>query len=160
MKIAVSACLLGENCKYNGGNNLNRAVLQYVSGHEVLPLCPECLGGLPVPRPPAEIVNGTVQTAEGTSVNAAFRLGAARALDAVRAAEAELVILQPRSPSCGLGQVYDGSFTKTLIEGDGVFGALLRANGIPAVTSENLPDKPINGKCSSMGLPEDGFKCQ
>ena len=76
MKIMVSACLLGENCKYNGGNNKNEELLRLLSGHTVIPVCPEVLGGLPVPRGPAEIVNGEVMTREGVSVDSAFRLGA------------------------------------------------------------------------------------
>ena len=80
MKILVSACLLGENCKYSGGNNYSEKVAAFVQGHEVIPVCPEVLGGLSVPRTPAEIVNGEVVTKDGVSVDAAFRAGAARAL--------------------------------------------------------------------------------
>lgn len=138
MKILVSACLLGENCKYSGGNNRNEAVLRYVKGHEVIPVCPEVLGGLPVPRPSAEIVCGTVRTADGTSVDREFRLGAEKALALAKESGAELAILQPRSPSCGKGTVYDGTFSKKLVDGNGVFCALLLENGIPVKTPEEL----------------------
>ena len=74
MKIMVSACLLGENCKYNGGNNLSKKVLEFIKGHEVISVCPEVMGGLPIPRIPAEIVNGVVTTKDGHNVDKEFRL--------------------------------------------------------------------------------------
>ena len=130
MKIAVSACLLGENCKYNGGNNFNETLAEFLKGHEVIGVCPEVLGGLPTPRPTSEIVNGVVRHKDGTSVDAEFRKGAGRALEIVQKMGADLVILQSRSPSCGVGVIYDGTFSKTLIPGDGVFVKLLKENGI------------------------------
>ena len=102
MRIVVSACLLGENCKYSGGNNENKAVLNFVKDHELIPVCPEVLGGLPVPRMPAEIVNGVVRCRDGRSVDDAFRSGAAKALTIALKEKAELAILQSRSPSCGV----------------------------------------------------------
>ena len=84
MKIMVSACLLGENCKYSGGNNRNEKVLAYVAGHEVIPVCPEVMGGLPTPRVPAEIVNGMVINREGVNVDHEYRLGAQKALQIAR----------------------------------------------------------------------------
>ncbi|MBR2591077.1 MAG: DUF523 domain-containing protein [Clostridia bacterium] len=133
MIIALSACLLGENCKYNGSNNYNRFLADYLKGHEVVPICPEVLGGLPVPREPVEIVGEVVRRRDGGSVDAAFRAGAQAALEKVKAAGAELVILQSRSPSCGVGTIYDGTFTGTLTAGDGIFAALLKENGIPVI---------------------------
>ena len=130
MKILVSACLLGENCKYSGGNNYSEKAAAFVQGHEVIPVCPEVLGGLSVPRTPAEIVNGEVVTKDGVSVDAAFRAGAARALAIAKENGVELAILQPRSPSCGAAEVYDGTFTGRKIPGQGVFAALLRENGL------------------------------
>ena len=115
MKIAVSACLLGENCKYNGGNNYSEKVRAYTKGHEVIPVCPEVLGGLPIPREPAEIVNGIVSLKDGTSVDKEFREGARRALETVKEQNADIVILQSRSPSCGVNTVYDGSFSGKII---------------------------------------------
>ena len=76
MKIAVSACLLGDNCKYNGGNNYSEKVAEHVKGHDVIPVCPEVLGGLPTPKEPSEIVNGIVKHKDGSSVDAEFRKGA------------------------------------------------------------------------------------
>ena len=133
MKIAVSACLLGENCKYNGGNNYNEKVAAFIEGHEVVGVCPEVLGGLSIPRKPSEIVDGVVRHQDGTSVDAEFRKGAELALKIVKEHEAELVILQSRSPSCGMNTIYDGSFSKTLISGDGVFVELLKKHGIRVV---------------------------
>lgn len=129
MKIAVSACLLGENCKYNGGNNAHAGVRAFVQGHAVLPVCPECMGGLPVPRKPAEIVDGRVRCADGADVHEAFCTGARLACEAIAREGVSLVILQPRSPSCGLRQRYDGSFSGRLIEGQGVFARMLLDRG-------------------------------
>ena len=137
-KIVVSACLLGENCKYNGGNNRSETVLRYVRGREVIAVCPEMLGGLPAPRDPAEIVSGEVQNARGESLDAPFRAGARRALAQIDGEDIELAILQPRSPSCGGRQIYDGTFSHRLIPGQGVFAQLLAERGIRIVEPENL----------------------
>ena len=136
MKILVSACLLGQNCKYSGGNNRCEAVLRYCEGHDVIPVCPEQLGGLPTPRVPAEIVDGTVTTKTGENVDAAFRLGAEKALRIALDAGADFAILQPRSPSCGASRVYDGTFTGTLRPGRGVFAQLLMEHHIPACNAD------------------------
>ncbi len=140
MKIAVSACLLGENCKYNGGNNHSEKILAYLHerGAEAVPVCPEVLGGLPTPRVPSEIVNGVVTNREGVRVDAEFRRGAEAALRIVRESGAELVILQSRSPSCGAKQIYDGTFTGTLVPGRGIFTELLAEAGIPFVDAEEI----------------------
>ena len=130
MKIAVSGCLLGENCKYNGGNNFNEKLAEFLKDHVVISICPEVLGGLPTPRNASEIVEGVVRHKDGTSVDAEFRKGAEVALKIVKENEAALVILQSRSPSCGVDIIYDGTFSKTLIPGDGVFVKLLKENGI------------------------------
>ena len=138
MKIAVSGCLLGENCKYNGGNNYNAKLAAFLEGHEVISICPETLGGLPTPRKPAEIVAGVVMREDGISVDEEFRKGAQSALEIVRKEGAELVILQSRSPSCGVHAIYDGTFSKKIIPGEGVFAALLRAHGIPVLDVADL----------------------
>ena len=138
MKIMVSACLLGENCKYNGGNNYNEKVMNYLKGHEVVPVCPEVLGGLSIPRIPAEIVNGIVTARDGHSVDAEFRMGAQIALEKAIAENVELVILQSRSPSCGVKQIYDGSFTGNKIDGQGVFTKLLKENNFRVIDVEDL----------------------
>ena len=146
MKIMVSACLLGENCKYNGGNNRNPDLLRLLAGHTVLPVCPETAGGLPVPRVPAEIVNGIVTNRDGVSVDSAFRQGAEKALETAEREQPELIILQSRSPSCGVRQIYDGTFTGTLVPGRGVFAetavqAGFRVADAEDILKEGLPDE-------------------
>ena len=138
MKIAVSSCLLGDNCKYNGGNNYSEKVMKFVEKHEVISVCPEVLGGLPIPRESAEIVNGVVSLKDGSSVDKMFRDGAEKALSIVKGKNADLVILQSRSPSCGVNTIYDGSFSGKLIPGQGVFSELLKKNGIKVIDVEDL----------------------
>ena len=138
MKIAVSACLLGENCKYNGGNNYSEKVAKYVEGHEVVPICPEVLGGLSTPREPAEIVGGEVKHKAGDSVDKEFRAGAKVALDLVKKNQVELVILQSRSPSCGVKTIYDGTFSGNIIPGQGVFAKMLKEANIKAMDVEDI----------------------
>ena len=138
MKIAVSACLLGDNCKYNGGNNFSEKVAKFVQGHEVIPVCPEVMGGLPTPRESSEIVDGVVRHKDGTYVDEEFRRGAEIALKKVLENGVELVILQSRSPSCGVKEIYDGTFSGTLIPGQGVFAKLLTENGIEVIDVSDL----------------------
>ena len=138
MKIAVSACLLGENCKYNGGNNYSEKVSEYIKGHEVVSVCPEILGGLPTPRESAEIVNGIVSHKDGTSVDKKFHKGAEIAYEIIKEQQVDLVILQSRSPSCGVNTIYDGSFSGKLISGKGVFADLLQKNGIKVMDIADL----------------------
>ena len=143
MKIMVSACLLGENCKYSGGNNRNEAVLRFVErpGNEVVPICPEVMGGLPTPRVPAEIRDGVAVTRDGRNVDRQFRAGAEKCLALARLERPDLIILQPRSPSCGVGRIYDGSFTGTLVDGQGVTARLLAENGFRIIDADSL-DRP------------------
>lgn len=138
MVIGVSACLLGENCKYNGGNNYSERVIEYIKGHEVVSICPEVLGGLTIPRDPAEIVDGVVKHKDGSSVDKEFRDGAKKALEILKDKGAELVILQSRSPSCGVDSIYDGTFSGKLIPGNGVFVELLKAEGFNVIDVEEL----------------------
>lgn len=138
MKIIVSACLLGYNCKYNGGNNRNQDIIDFVRNHEVLALCPELLGGLSTPRQPAEIQNGIVTNVAGESIDTPFRKGAQAALEIAIREKAELAILQPRSPSCGCKQIYDGTFSRRLIKGKGIFVQLLSEHGIPAIEPDEV----------------------
>lgn len=141
MKVLVSACLLGENCKYSGGNNLCPGLLDWLKteGHEAVPVCPEQLGGLPTPRTPAEIVGGAVTTRDGEDVDQAFRQGAEAALGIARREGAELAVLQPRSPSCGVKQIYDGTFSGRRVSGQGVFAKLLAENGFRLLEPGDLP---------------------
>lgn len=138
MKIMVSACLLGQNCKYNGGNNNNEKVKEFVKGHDVIPVCPEVLGGLPTPRPSAEIVEGVIRTKAGTSVDEEFKKGAREALQMAKEHSIDCAILQSRSPSCGVKQVYDGTFSGRLITGMGIFASMLKENGFKVIDVEEL----------------------
>lgn len=138
MKIMVSACLMGQDVKYNGSNNYSTKVMDYVTGHEVIAVCPEMLGGLPVPRKPGEIVNGVVLNEDGTSVDREYRSGAEAALEIAAKEGVDLVILQSRSPSCGVNQIYDGTFSGRKIQGSGVFAQLLKNNGFKVLDVEDL----------------------
>ena len=140
----VSACLLGCDCKYSGGNNYCKAVVQFTKEHKYIMICPETAGGLESPRPPAEITNGRVINKEGRDVTKAFERGAALSLkkateESERAGEPiEGAILKANSPSCGCGRIYDGTFTGTLTDGYGLFAALLKERGIPLMTEEDF----------------------
>ena len=138
MKIMVSACLAGENCKYNGGNNRNGKVLRLMAENEVITVCPEQMGGLPTPRVPSEIREGVVTAKDGRIVDAEFRAGAAKCLEIARREQPDLVVLQSRSPSCGVKQRYDGTFTGTLVDGAGVTAQLLIENGFRCVDVEDM----------------------
>ena len=138
MKILVSACLLGENCKYNGKNNYSERVTKYLEGHEVIPVCPEVLGGLTIPRNPSEIVDGVVTNCKGVSVDRQFREGAEEALRIAEENGIDLAVLQSRSPSCGVRQIYDGSFTGKLIPGQGIFAQLLEKSGFRVMDCEEI----------------------
>ena len=140
MKILVRACLLGKNCKYNGGNNLNQSVLDFIEGHEVIGVCPEQLGGLSTPRLPAEMGEGIVTNKEGISVDAEFRKGAQTALAAALEKKVDLAILQSRSPSCGVKEIYDGSFSGKKVKGQGVFARLLTKYGIKVLDAEDIAE--------------------
>ena len=137
MKIMVSACLAGENCKYDGGNNRSGKVLDLISGNEVVKVCPEQMGGLPTPRVPAEIRDGLVVTRDGRNVDAQFRAGAQRCLEIALREQPDLIVLQSRSPSCGVKQRYDGTFTGTLVDEPGVTAQLLMENGFRCVDVED-----------------------
>ena len=141
MKILVSACLLGENCKYNGGNNRNPAVLKFVDGHEVIPICPEMLAGLGCPRTPVEIVNGVVTARDGSVVDRPLREAVARAMEQIKEEEIDCAVLQSRSPTCGVNQIYDGTFSGTRISGSGIFAQALKDAGYRVIDAEDLAQK-------------------
>ena len=138
MKIMISACLAGENCKYNGGNNRNEKILRLMEENEVITVCPEQMGGLPTPRVPSEIRDGVVMAKDGRIVDAEFRAGAEKCLEIAKREQPDLIVLQSRSPSCGVKQRYDGTFTGTLVAGAGVAAQLLMENGFRCVDVEDL----------------------
>lgn len=131
MRILVSACLLGCPCRYDGAAKPHPGVLALRGRHVLVPVCPEQLGGLATPRPPAERRENRVVTEAGTDVTAQYRRGAEAALALARILECRAAVLKERSPSCGCGGIYDGSFTHTLTPGDGVAAEVLKAAGIP-----------------------------
>ena len=137
MKVVVSACLLGENCKYNGGNNFSQEVADFVQGREVIPVCPERLAGLGIPREPIEIVEGIVRRKDGTSVDDALRRAIQEILAQLEGQDIECVILKSRSPTCGVKQVYDGTFSGTLVDGMGVLAAALQEKGYKVIDCED-----------------------
>ena len=138
MKILVSACLLGENCKYNGGNNYCAAVAEYVKDREVITVCPEVMAGMGIPRTPIEIVDGVLMDRNGNNVDAALRSAVAQTMEHIRNIEIECAILQSRSPTCGVNEVYDGSFSGKLIPGSGVFAQALRDAGYQVIDAEDI----------------------
>ena len=138
MKILVSACLLGENCKYNGGNNYNGAVAEFVRDKEVLPICPEMLAGMGCPRTPIEIVDGVLMDRDGRNVDAAMRAVVETAMKQLSSEEIQCAVLQSRSPTCGVNQVYDGSFTGKLIPGTGIFAQALKDAGYRVIDAEDV----------------------
>ena len=138
MIIMVSACLAGENCKYNGGNNRNKKVEALFNGNRIIPICPEVMGGLSTPRVPSEIVHGIVMNKDGVNVDREYRCGAEMALKIAEREKPDLVILQSRSPSCGVKQRYDGTFTGTLIDGPGLTAELLMRHGFRVVDVDDL----------------------
>jgi len=137
MKYLISACLIGDNCKYDGGNNLNDIAKKLYDSKLALPVCPEELGGLPTPRIPAEIVEGAVVSEKGNDVTLEYNLGARIALKKALENNIKIAILQSRSPSCGSKSIYDGTFNGKLIPGEGVTTKLLRENGIKVITIED-----------------------
>lgn len=142
--IGISKCLCGYNCTYRGNSNKQDALeLIDKKGNAVL-VCPEVLGGLAIPRDPAEIVSEEplrVQTVSGKNVTKEYVEGAQKALDILKAHDIEYVILKSRSPSCGLNHIYDGSFSHKVIDADGIFVRLLKKEGYKIYTEEDYPGK-------------------
>lgn len=133
-KILVSACLLGLNCKYDGGNNYSEEIDEFLKDYDVIPICPEIMGGLPTPRVPSEVLGDKVITKEGKDVTLQFKKGAEEVLFLAKKYNIKKALLKAKSPSCGNGQIYDGSFSHTLVDGDGVTAKLLKENGIEVIT--------------------------
>ena len=129
-RILVSMCLLGVNCRYDGGGKAMRGIAELMELAELVPVCPESLGGLPIPRVPSERAGERVIAKNGGDVTASFVRGAEEALKLTKLFGAKCALLKERSPSCGSGQIYDGSFTGGLKAGDGVAAELLKKNGV------------------------------
>lgn len=138
MKVGVSACLVGKNTKYDGGNNYNEYVLEYLKDKEVVLICPEVFGGLPTPRIPSEQINDKIINSNNEDVTKQFVDGAQEALKRLQQQNVNVVILKERSPSCGYKKVYDGTFSKTIIDGNGVFAKLAIENGFIIYTESDI----------------------
>ena len=139
MKILVSACLLGHNCKYSGGNNLDEKVVAFLQGHQVIPVCPEKVLG--IPRVPMEIGGGVLINKDGVVVDEPVR----RAVEKIVAEnrDADMAILKSRSPTCGVKQVYDGTFSGKLTDGAGVLAQALQEAGIRTIDAEEIENEGI-----------------
>lgn len=138
MKVLVSSCILGKNCKYNGKNNFNPKVIEFLNGKEVIEICPELLAKMPIPRPSAEIVNGIVMDINGNNMDTAYHAATQLALKEIEGIEFDMVILQSRSPTCGVNQIYDGNFTGKLIKGKGLFAEALIKAGYIVMDAEDF----------------------
>ena len=141
MKIMVSACLLGRNCKYSGGNNRNEAVIRYLQDKEYIPVCPEVEAGMPVPRPPVEIRDGRVVSIEGKDLDAVYRKGVSKVMEILEKEDIGLAILKAKSPTCGVHEIYDGTFTGKKIPGQGILAQALQEAGIPIVDEKDVESK-------------------
>ena len=138
MKVMVSACLLGRNCKYNGGNNYSEKTVEFVKDKEVIEVCPEVLAGLGIPRIPIEIVDGVLRDRDGVEKDTVLREAIAKILKQIEGEEIQCAILKSRSPTCGVRQVYDGTFSGTLRDGAGLFAQALMDAGIRVIDVEEL----------------------
>ncbi len=136
MKIMVSACLLGKRCKYSGGDNRNEAVISFLKDKEYVAVCPEVAAGMPVPRPPVEIRKGRVISIEGKDLDEIYREGVRKTLK--EAGPVDMAILKGGSPTCGVHQIYDGTFSGTKIRGMGILASALAAKGIPLYDEKDI----------------------
>ncbi len=140
--IFVSACLAGINCKYSGGNNFNQKIFDMVKEGKAIPICPEQLGGLETPRNPAEIriIDGIQHVIDnkGNDLTKQFEKGAKEVIEFAKQLGVKSFILQPRSPSCGIGKIYSGNFDGKLVTGNGVLVELCKNNGIEAINCEDI----------------------
>ncbi|HIS42713.1 MAG TPA: DUF523 domain-containing protein [Candidatus Limiplasma pullicola] len=140
MNVLVSACLMGFRCRYDGGTQRLACLDALRERHVLIPVCPEVMGGLPTPREPSEIRDGRVMSRDGRDVTLVFLRGAQEAARLAQACGCECALLKERSPSCGLGKVYDGTFTGTLTEGDGVCARLLTDRGVRVIGESGVEE--------------------
>ncbi len=138
--ILVSACLMGESCRYDGCSKPSETVINKLKGHNVIPICPEVMGGLSTPRCPSEIVGDKVLMENGRDVTLEYQKGAEIALKAAQENKWEIAVLKSRSPSCGKGLIYDGTYTKTLTKGNGICASLLIKNWITVLDEREIEE--------------------
>ena len=155
--IAVSRCLIGENCTYAGKNNLCKEIKELYDQGLALPLCPEVLGGLPIPRTPCEVTGEKVIDQKGIDRTKEYTQGAKIALDKCLEKNIKIAVLKAKSPSCGKNHIYDGTFSHQLVEGDGIFVQMLKEKGI-AVYSENEVTEVFAKEDTTQGVKSDTFE--
>ncbi len=143
--ILVSACLLGENVKYNGKNNYDERIEKLKDLFDIVPICPEVFGGLPTPRIPSEIKGENVVNEKGKDVTYEFNKGAHKVINIVNFCHVRKALLMDRSPSCGVNKIYNGKFNGTLIDGMGYTAKLLKAKGVQLYTLDSI-DELIESK--------------
>ena len=139
-KIAVSACLLGVACRYDAKSKKHEAVCRYLEDKEVFLICPEVMGGLTIPRKPCELQNGHAINEQGEDMTIYYQKGAEEVEALMKREGIELALLKSKSPSCGHGFIYDGTFTKTLVEGDGICAKWLLKHGFKVISSAEFED--------------------
>ena len=138
-KILISACLIGDKCRYDGHTNYSPKIRDLLDKYELIPFCPECEGGLPTPRNPSEIQkDGTVKMDNGKDVTKNYLRGADKALDICLCLGIKIAILKDRSPSCGSTKIHDGSFSGKVIDGEGITTSLLRRKGIKVISEDEI----------------------
>ena len=137
-KIIVSACLLGVPCRYDGKSKPENDVIALKDRYELIPVCAEVLGGLPTPRVGAEIVCNRVIRSDGVDVTYEYHKGANEVLKIAKENGCKIAILKSKSPSCGKGKIYDGTYTRTLIDGNGILTDLLLKNNIEVYTETEI----------------------
>ncbi|NLY76612.1 MAG: DUF523 domain-containing protein [Tissierellia bacterium] len=142
MNILISACLLGVNCRYDGKENLINGIEKLKEIYNLIPICPEIYGGLTTPREPAEIIDGKVINRRGEDVTKNFVKGAKETLYLAKLFNCKYAILKERSPSCGYGRIYDGSFSGNLVDGNGITAELLSKNGIKVIGESQIDQLP------------------
>ena len=152
----MSACLLGKPCRYDGKSVPCEAVKELAKKAELIPVCPEVLGGLPTPRPPCEIVNGRVIDCNGTDKTDAYQCGAQEALKIAKENDCTIAILKEKSPSCGCGIIHNGKFDGGLVSGNGVTAQLLLKNEIAVYGESRIKEAGVAGLKSKTIAPQKG----
>ena len=137
-KVVVSACIMGRNCKYNGGNNYNEKLVTMLKDREIIEVCPEVAAGMPIPRPAVEILNGRVIREDGSDWDDVYRKGVEVVLNQLKHEDIDYAVLQSRSPTCGVKQIYDGTFSKKRIDGQGILAKALAEREIKLVDIEDI----------------------
>ena len=138
--VLVSSCLLGEDCKYNGQNNYNEKVVEYLKDYDIIPICPEVLAGFSIPREPLEICNCRLITKSGKDYTKEMDAACQTIIKIIKEKKPLFAILKARSPSCGKGEIYDGTFTHTIVSKNGMAADVILNGGIKVFTEEEIEE--------------------